>query len=102
MASHLDGAVLVEEALVVRPRVVRHVEVGPEVAIRQERALRIRIWKSEKKFVKFCGYFVEYYVINNKNIKRDRHVKNFKNFDLVPFCVCLCIARIQTRYLQFT
>jgi hypothetical protein len=43
MASHLDGAVLVEEALVVRPRVVRHVEVGPEVAIRQERALRIRI-----------------------------------------------------------
>ncbi len=39
LAGFLDVAVLEEEALVVRPWVVVHVELGPEVAVVQDGAL---------------------------------------------------------------
>lgn len=39
LARFLDVAVLEEEALVVRPWIVIHVELGPEVAVVQDGAL---------------------------------------------------------------
>ncbi len=39
LAGFLDVAVLEEEALVVRPWIVIHVELGPEVAVVQDGAL---------------------------------------------------------------
>jgi hypothetical protein len=41
LARLLDVAVLVEEALVVWPRVVRHIELRPEVAVVQQGALMV-------------------------------------------------------------